>query len=57
MNPKPFHSNVVSVSTAPASSNAICMPITVMIGISAGRQACFDIRRFSETPRERAASM
>ena len=34
--PRPFHSNVVSVSTAPPSSRAICRPITVMIGMSAG---------------------
>ena len=27
----------ISVSTAPASSRAICMPMTVMMGISAGR--------------------
>ena len=56
MNPRPFHSKVVSVSTAPASISAICMPMTVMIGIIAGRQACLDSRRPSDTPRERAAS-
>ena len=39
--PRPFHSKVVSVSTAPPSSSAICRPMTVMIGISAGgRRAC-----------------
>ena len=34
--PRPFHSKVVSVSTAPPSSSAICRPMTVMIGMSAG---------------------
>ena len=32
------------------------MLITVMIGINAGFHACLLSRRFSETPRERAAS-
>ncbi len=50
MKPRPFHSKVVSVSTAPDSSSAICRPMTVMIGMSAGRYACFVTRRYSPTP-------
>ena len=53
MKPMPFHSKVVSVRIAPESSSAICRPITVMIGMSAGRNACFVTRRYSLTPRER----
>ena len=45
--PRPFHSNVVSVSTAPPSSRAICRPMTVMIGISAGLYAWCRTRRNS----------
>src|SRR5699024_10271923 len=37
LKPSPCHPKVVSVSTAPASMRAICMPMTVTIGISAGR--------------------
>ena len=48
--PRPFHSNVVSVSTAPPSSSAICRPMTVMIGMSAGRYACLRSSRRSAHP-------
>src|SRR5699024_8315428 len=37
LKPSPCHPKVVSVSTAPGSMRAICMPMTVTIGISAGR--------------------
>ncbi len=37
MKPMPFHSKDVSVSTAPESSAAICSPMRVTIGMSAGR--------------------
>jgi hypothetical protein len=37
--------------------SAICRPMTVMIGMSAGLYACVRTRRPSRTPRERAASM
>src|SRR5699024_3598775 len=50
--PRPFHSKVVSVSTAPASIIAICMPMTVMTGMSAGRHACRVTSRNSLTPRD-----
>ena len=52
----PGQLNVVSVSTAPASSSAICRPMIVITGTSALRKAWLRITLRCEMPRAWAAS-